>query len=180
MSLPNPLNRWRYAVCALVFALSACGGPVVMERGEIPKTKKGMERATTGDGIGSLLGEGGVFGGDESNTGGSGGVGVNSYLWRASLDTISFMPVTSVDPFGGVIITDWHSSAESLNERFKLNVYILGRQLRADGVRVSVFRQVLQNQIWRDAEISSDTAIKIEDAILTRARQLRHQLLGQQ
>ncbi|MDH5748500.1 MAG: DUF3576 domain-containing protein [Rhodospirillales bacterium] len=107
---------------------------------------------------------------------GGGGIGVNSFLWRASLDTLSFMPMTSADPFGGVIITDWHSTPEAPNERFKLNVYILGRALRADGVRVAVFREVLDPAAgWRTAGVSADTAIKIEDSILTRARQLRGQ-----
>ena len=85
------------------------------------------------------------------------------------------MPVNSADPFGGVIITDWHSSADSPNERFKLNIYILGRTLRADGIRVAVFRQVLtRNGQWRDSAVPDDTRIKIEDAILTRARQMRN------
>jgi hypothetical protein len=128
----------------------------------------------------SLFGEGGIqlFGRNErSEEGGS--LGVNSFLWRASLDTIYFMPVNSADPFGGVIITDWHASAEAPTERFKLNVYILGRTLRADGVRVAVFRQIKSGTGWQDADVSSDTQIKIEDAILTRARQLRNAALAQ-
>ena len=127
----------------------------------------------------TIFGEGGLnfFGDSETkNTGGA--LGVNSYLWRASLDTISFMPVNSADPFGGVIITDWHSSTEAPNERFKLNVYILGRALRADGVRVAVFRQVQDRRgAWKDAGVPEETSIKIEDAILFRARQLRNQTL---
>ena len=87
------------------------------------------------------------------------------------------MPITSADAFGGVIITDWHSSEDVPDERFKMNVYLIGRQLRADGVRVSVFRQVLDNNIWRDANLSSDAERKIEDAILTKARQLRNENL---
>lgn len=111
---------------------------------------------------------------DADETGG-GGIGVNSFLWRASLDTVSFMPVASADPFGGVIITDWHSPAQAPAERFKLNVYILGRALRADGVRVAVFRQVLDGGAWRDAALPDQTAVSIEDAILTKARQLRNE-----
>ena len=88
------------------------------------------------------------------------------------------MPVNSADPFGGVIITDWHSSTEAPSERFKLNVYILGRALRADGVRVAVFRQVQNRRgAWKDAGVPEETRIKIEDAILFRARQLRNQTL---
>ena len=127
----------------------------------------------------TIFGEGGLnlFGDSEpKNTGGA--LGVNSYLWRASLDTVSFMPVNSADPFGGVIITDWHSSTEAPSERFKLNVYILGRALRADGVRVAVFRQVQDRRgAWKDAGVPEETRIKIEDAILFRARQMRNQTL---
>lgn len=101
-------------------------------------------------------------------------IGVNSFLWRASLDTLSFMPLASVDPFGGVIITDWYTSPESPAERFKMNVYILDRRLRADGVKVAVFRQVRNAQSsWVDAAADPETAIKLENAILTRARQLK-------
>ena len=97
------------------------------------------------------------------------------FLWRASLDTVSFMPVNSADVFGGVILTDWHSSAEAPNERFKINVYILGRELRADGLRVTVFRQIFtRNGQWADATLPAETETKIEDSILTRARQLRN------
>jgi hypothetical protein len=132
---------------------------------------------------GSVFGEGGFFADTGKDSGGGvggpgGGIGVNSYLWRASLDTVSFMPVNSADPFGGVIITDWHSMVETPQERFKMNVYILGRTLRADGVRVAVFRQVQDNVgSWRDAEVPDQAGNKIEDAILTRARQLRFDTL---
>jgi hypothetical protein len=109
---------------------------------------------------------------------GGGGIGVNSFLWRASLDTVSFMPVTSADPFGGVIITDWYTPPETPSERFKFNVYILGRSLRADGIRVAVFRQVDGGTGgWRDAPLPEETGSRIEDAILTKARQLRFEVL---
>ncbi|MDA1089134.1 MAG: DUF3576 domain-containing protein [Proteobacteria bacterium] len=125
----------------------------------------------------TIFGKGGltIFGDrTPENTGGA--LGVNSYLWRASLDTISFMPVNSADPFGGVIITDWHTPTEAPSERFKLNVYILDRALRADGVRVAVFRQIQDRTgNWKDAAVPGETGTKIEDAILIRARQLRNQ-----
>lgn len=125
----------------------------------------------------TLFGKGGLnFFSDDAQKNTGSALGVNSFLWRASLDTISFMPVSSADAFGGVIITDWHTLADAPKERFKLNVYILGRTLRADGVRVAVFRQVQGPQgSWKDAGIPEETGIKIEDAILTRARQLRNQ-----
>jgi hypothetical protein len=129
----------------------------------------------------SILGDSLIFGGEKKRKGegqdGGAGIGVNSFLWRASLDTIAFMPVASADPFGGVIITDWHTQPESPNERFKVNVYILGRSLRADGVKVSVFRQVNGGSGWADAPVPAETGTRIEDAILTRARQMRNEVL---
>jgi hypothetical protein len=105
---------------------------------------------------------------------GGGGIGVNSFLWRATLDTVSFMPLNTADPFGGVIITDWYSPPKEPSERFKLNIYILGRQLRADGLRVAVFRQEQSgNGNWTNASVKSETSISLENQILTRARQLR-------
>ncbi len=100
-------------------------------------------------------------------------VGGNSYLWHASLDTLSFMPLASADPFGGVIITDWYSAPSGLSERMKVTIYILDRHLRADGIKIAVFRQVRSNEGWVDATVNPDTATKLEDAILTRARELR-------
>jgi hypothetical protein len=100
-------------------------------------------------------------------------LGVNSYLWHASLDTLAFMPLHSADPFGGVIITDWYSAPNTPTERLKVTVYILDRRLRADGIKLTVFRQVATNGVWQDAAINPDTADKLEDAILTRARELR-------
>jgi hypothetical protein len=105
---------------------------------------------------------------------GGGGIAVNGYLWRASLDTMAFMPLSSADPFGGVIVTDWYVPPESANERFKVQIYILDRQLRADGLRVSVFRQVRDVYGgWSAAPVKPETARQLENAILTRARQLR-------
>ena len=102
------------------------------------------------------------------------GIGVNSFLWRASLDTISFMPLSEVDPFGGVIITDWYANPDMPTERFKLTVYILDTRLRADALAVNVFRQVREESGgWIDAQSSEQTSVEIENAILTRARQLR-------
>ena len=106
--------------------------------------------------------------------GGIAGVAVNSYLWHASLDTMSFMPIASADPFGGTIITDWYSPHGAPNERFKVNIFILNRELRADGVRVTVFRQVRDaNGQWTDAPVDPKTDRDLENSILTRARQIR-------
>jgi hypothetical protein len=161
------------AAC-LAFGLAACesDGKTVYPEDDNRKSTGSMYEERS-----SVFGEGGlnILGGDETvpNTGG-GGIGVNSYLWRASLDTISFMPLASADPFGGVIITDWYTPPQSQDERFKVNVFILGRDLRADGLRASVFRQQrLNDGDWVDAEVGTQTPIDLENAILTRARQLR-------
>ncbi len=110
------------------------------------------------------------------NPGGSAtiGSGVNGYLWRSALDTIAFMPLASADPYGGVIITDWRATPDNANERFKLTVYVLDADLRADGIKVAVFRQTLRvSGIWADAPVDPESATKIENSILSRARQLR-------
>ena len=129
----------------------------------------------------SVFGDGGLdlldlfnLGGNRKNSQGGPGIAVNSFLWRASLDAIAFMPLSSADPFGGVIITDWYSPPEAPSDRYKMSVYILGRQLRADGVRVAVFRQQIKGgDGWRTTSVSKDTATSLENQILSRARQLR-------
>jgi hypothetical protein len=136
-----------------------------------PKTQEGTDGFSL---MGLLFGNGDKKQGDNNGNGGPTGVGVNSYLWRATLDTVSFMPLASADPFGGVIITDWYSPSETPNERFKMNVLILGRELRADGVRATVFRQKRDpSGQWVDAPVEPQTGVDLENAILTRARQLR-------
>ena len=99
-------------------------------------------------------------------------LGVNSFLWRASLETLKFMPMAEIDPFGGVIITDWYASPEAPDERFKVNVYILDTNLRADALKASVFKQVRSASGWNDASVDADTARSIENSILTEARRL--------
>lgn len=136
------------------------------------------------DGHGSLTGGDGainIFGGRTDDRSGVGsGIGVNAFLWRASLDTFAFLPPFSADPMGGVIIYDWYAPAETPNERLKVTVYILDTRLRADAVRVKVFRQLRgADGEWRDAAVEDGTNAALEDAILTRARQLRIAQLGQ-
>jgi hypothetical protein len=152
----------------LALAVTACGPPQEPIRDLDPATKQPTGRVFGG--VQGLLG-----GGDGPGEDGAGatGIGVNSYLWRASLDTISFMPLASADPFGGVIITDWYSPPESPAERFKVNLYILDRQLRANGLRAAVFRQVKRNDEWVDAKVDEQTATELENAVLSRAREMR-------
>ena len=142
-----------------------------------------MTDETRGSDRGKLLGDNGlVFGiggktGHDAGagTGEGGALGVNAYLWRGALDTLAFMPLASADPFGGVIITDWYQPPASPGERFKATAYILGRQLRADGVKITIFRQVEDRGAWVDSPVARTTAAEIEDKVLARARELRSQ-----
>jgi hypothetical protein len=160
----------RLAVVLGFLILSACGGvttdPTYNDKAHDDRYKNG-----------SLMSDKGgfsLFGSDEKKVAVSAGIGVNGFLWRASLDTVAFMPIVSADPFGGVILTDWYAPPETPNERTKLNVYIRDRELTADGVKVSVFRQTKDaSGAWQDAPVSPTTAGSLENAILTRARQIR-------
>ena len=100
-------------------------------------------------------------------------IGVNSYLWRASLDTVSFMPLLQTDSNGGVIVTDWYVNPAAPTERVKVTVSILDQDLRADAVRVAALRQVNQGGQWVAAPVQAATTQRLEDIILTRARDLR-------
>jgi hypothetical protein len=148
-----------FAVAACVMSLAACAS-----RGDNSQDR-------------GLLG--GVFGGGgQVSDAPEAGIGVNSFLWRSSLEVLSFMPLSEVDPFGGVIITDWYANPEIQNERFKATVYILDTRLRADALSVQLFKQVHgADGGWIDAEVDPATRIQIENAILTRARQLRIQTI---
>lgn len=155
-----------------LLGLAACNGQV--ERvGELETPEEAEDTA-----MGKLFGPDAFrIGGTprrEDEAAAGGGIGVNGFLWRASLDTLSFLPLASADPFGGVIITDWYTPPETPGERFKVTVYILDRQLRSDGIKASVFRQIRDGaEIWIDAQTQSETGMQLEEAILTRARQLR-------
>lgn len=154
--------------------LAGCGGGV---KSDASFPDKGRDTAYK---QGSLVSDEGGFsllGSGKSKDAGT-GLTVNAYLWRGALDTVSFMPLASADPFGGVILTDWYSKPGLPDERMKLNVFILDRELRADGVRVKAFRQTRRSgsgfgEVWTDAEVAPGVATALEDAILTRARQLK-------
>ncbi len=180
-------NRTALAVIgifALAVGLSACEGARYREIVDVPGNGQGGPVFKDEYEKQSIFGQDGLtFGGGkkrDSSAEGGGGIGVNSFLWRASLDTIAFMPVASADPFGGVIITDWYAQPEAPDEQFKLNVYILGRALRADGVKVTVFRREDKGDgVWQDAETPPETGTRIEDAILMQARRLRYETINQ-
>ncbi len=105
-------------------------------------------------------------------------IGVNAYLWRATLDTLSFMPMVQTDSNGGVIVTDWYANPNSPNERMKLTVSILDQDLRADALRVAASRQISQNGQWVDAPVQAATVQKLEEIILTKARDLRRMAIA--
>ena len=105
-------------------------------------------------------------------------IGVNAYLWRAALDTLSFAPMAQVDSNGGVMVTDWYTNPNSPNERVKVTATILDRDLRADALRVATARQVLQNGQWVEAPVSAATVQRLEEIILTRARDLRRNAIS--
>ena len=153
------------AAIGLGLALAACGS-------HKKNTFQGAPEG--GGGVGLNL-----YGGSKPD-GSDGAVAVNAFLWRASLDTLAFMPLASADPFGGVIITDWYAPPETPDERFKVNVYILGRALRADGLKISDFRPTRDAQgTWHDAAVGGEIPTQFEDAVLTRARQLRLQAVNE-
>jgi hypothetical protein len=104
-------------------------------------------------------------------------IGVNGYLWQAALDTVSFAPLLQADANSGVIITDWYANPQSPSERVKLTVSILDAELRADALRVAAARQVMQNGVWVEAPVTAATVQKLEDIILTRARDIRRTTL---
>ena len=105
-------------------------------------------------------------------------IGVNSYLWRAAVDTLSFAPLVTADSNGGVIVTDWYANPNTPGERVKLTVSILDQDLRADALRVAASRQINQSGVWVDAPVAAATVQKLEDIILTRARDLRRTTVG--
>lgn len=168
----------RIPVLTFVIVFSGCVG----EEGSVP------DLMTLDDETVDMNKRETIFGGDLMTFGGDddddksiprgGGIGVNSFLWRATLDVLSSWPISSADPFGGVIITDWYAPPSAPNERFKFNVFILDRALRADGVRVSIFKQTKNsNGEWQQAALQSKTQFLVENSILTRAQQFRTESL---
>lgn len=156
---------------ALLAVISACSSPN-LKRPEQPQSTAEVRRESRG----KITGEEGLtIGGisDEEKASLGSPIGVNSFLWRATLDTLSFMPLISADPFGGVIITDWYEDPKAPGERFKINVLILDRTLRSDGVKITVFKQKMTGSTWRDQKVDTALSRSLEDTILTRARQLK-------
>ncbi|MEM9736477.1 MAG: DUF3576 domain-containing protein, partial [Pseudomonadota bacterium] len=160
--------------------LAACGGGNY-EAVEDDAPIGGPQRERAGESDESIFGEGGFslsairsgFGLLEPGQGG-GSLPVNKFLWQASLDTLSFLPLISTDPYTGVIATDWGSTAEAPGERFKVTAYIVNPNLAASSLKVAVFREARTEEgLWVPAPVNPETAVKLEDAILVRARQIR-------
>jgi hypothetical protein len=190
--MPSSILRQLQALgLAAIFAsaLTACGGEQDYPTTQTNERHLGRpvtdaDRAKQG---GGLFGPGGItlLGNssrdqEKARGGGGDGIGVNSFIWRGALDTIAFMPLVSADPFGGVIISDWYQPPEAPGERVKVHILILDRELRADGVRASIFRQRYDQRAggWIDQTIDPKTTVDLENTILTRARQLRIAQLG--
>ncbi len=173
--------RYSFAfLCSTILLLPACDTALPQGEQTFPKTVEDrmiLERGKIGGG-------GGLFSlGGSSKKDGNGGpsIGVSGYLWRATLDTLSFMPLVSADPFGGTVITDWYSPADKPDERFKINALILSQELRADGIKVKLFKQLKDAKgNWKDATATAAAERKLEDTILTRARELKVQSLEEE
>lgn len=152
--------------CAL---LCACqGGKPTTDYKDIQTRHEAREEQ-----VGKLFGDDVFVFGDTKKAGEGSGIGVNAHLWRATLDTLSFMPLMLVDPFGGVILTDWYTPQNEPGERLKVDVRILTKELRSDGLKISVFRQKMVSGQWVTQSVSTKTQHDLEDAILGRARQLK-------
>jgi len=172
----HPTRLLVLSSCLLALLAACSENSGVSEPGK-PQDIKDVRRESRG----SLVGDGGfgVMGGavKDDETAKS-PIGVNGFLWRATLDTLSFMPINQADPFGGTVLTDWYEDPKAPGERYKVNAIILDKTLRADGIRVSVFKQKLDGTAWRDLPVDDHLARKLEDSILTRARHLRIAQLG--
>jgi len=174
------IRHYSSAFICLSLLLTGCnslkekGSPTSQDStSRFPGTREEQRR----EHVGKLGGGGGLFslgGKEKDDSGPASGIAVNSYVWRASLDTLSFMPLLSADPFGGVIITDWYEDPSARGERFKMTVIMMSRTLRSDAVRLTVFKQRHDNTTgWQDVSVPEKVSRDLENKILTRARQLR-------
>ena len=183
MLIPENIRRPLLVAFSVLFVLGAAGCSSASQTEAKYPDMSGRDTQDKTNDIYSqpdtVFGKGGsIFGAMGKKDDNANGIGVNSFLWRASLDTVAFMPLASADPFGGVILTDWYSPPETPGDRFKMNVLILGKQLRSDGVQVKVFKQSQKGDVWHDVAVPPDMGRKIEDSILTRARQMRVAQMG--
>jgi len=161
----------RFILPLLLFLfLSACSG-----FGSAPEAPKGPGSILTGkDEQGIKIGE--IFSGSNTST----GLPINAILWRASLDIVSPLPIDDVDAFGGSIVSEWYAVPETPNDRIKLSIFVLSQELRSDGIRVVVNTQNrASNGDWIDGGIDEELSRKLEELILTRAREIRAETIGE-
>jgi hypothetical protein len=152
----------------LASALTSCGSVPIEP--DYPKSQDQIMEER----VGKLTGEGIVLFGGKNSSKATEGINVNSYLWRAALDSVYFMPLISADPFGGTIVTDWYNQHPDSNERYKLNIIIVGAELRPDAIKVAAFKQIKnRGGAWQDTTISSELASDIEDRIILKAREFK-------
>ena len=171
------INFLKVLSCCIIFCIFGCSGeipePLPTEERAVARDREERERRgedsesnLLGDLIGNIGGSSGNFQGPS--------IGVNAHLWKASLDTLSFMPLASADPFGGIIITEWYASSDSPNEKFKIIVYITGMQLKVDALKIKVFKKI-KNETgdWLDQPANLELSVKIENSVLTKAREYK-------
>ena len=168
----HSLGKFAGAAVAAVLLLAGCGGT----------TQETNQSGTTVASTSTLSPTGPRRSFTRAGAAAPGRIDVNSDLWRGALDSLSFMPLVSADPYGGVIITDWYAPPETPNERFKVTALIQGAELRTEGVKVTMFRQVRDaaGDPWKDAPVDKATPIDLENVILARARELRNQRIAGQ
>lgn len=158
-----------FALAAAVF-VAGCG--IKSQAPEVNPTDMPKGPGLFSGESGNIL-EGLKSGRNSAETGGN--IGVNIYLWRAALESVSFMPIIQADSNGGVIVTDWYSQPEQPNERVKANILILGKTLRADALKVTLFKQQRNGGDWAGVDVSQATTTALEDTILTKARAIKKQ-----
>jgi hypothetical protein len=170
-----------YIAALFILSLTACS---ILPKGEAKFPENNSEQHANQGSVynknETIFGEGGfgsvLMGKTDGSTADADNVlSINTFLWRASLETINFMPIAQADPFGGVILTDWYSAPQTPNQRYKLNVLITDKQLRASGVKASMFKEERANATakWEAVTVAKEDTRKIEDAILARAREMR-------
>lgn len=167
----NRFDRW-VALAVGTLLLGACSDFTADKELSFPQRDE-LQRM---EGRGKLTGDGLQLGGggEDGEAAGKNPLGVNAFLWRATLDTLAFLPLRDADPFGGVVITDWYEDPQARGERYKVNALIMDRKLRADGIKISLFKQRKDVKgEWANMDVDPGLERKLEDTILTRARQLR-------
>ena len=156
-------------------------GEIIARSGTIFNSAQNKERAMS-DAENRLRTGGGLFGkkagitlgtNEESSAVSSIGMPINPYLWKGSLDTIGFMPLLAADPFGGIIITDWYSDGQTVDERCKINIFIKGVELKTSNLKVNTFCQSFENNKWVDLSVSASLSNQLENAILNKAKKIK-------